>query len=148
MSAVHDPGLRVVARVRAVRERDSRLGLVTALAEEEAARARVSELEQQLSTAGTHETGPLSAFAARQRAVAAVSQALGAAREAWEGTRLVAMAARDRWHADRTRLAAVESLLERRADARLVERQRREGRELDAIAEELWRRGRPRETTA
>ena len=148
MSAVHDPGLRVVARVRAVRERDSRLGLVTALAEEETARSRVADLEQQLSSVGTHDAGPLSAFAARQRAVAALSHALGAARDAWDNTRLVAMAARDRWHADRTRLAAVESLLERRADARLVERQRREGRELDAIAEELWRRGRLAEALA
>jgi flagellar export protein FliJ len=148
MTAVHDPGLRVVARVRAVRERDSRLGLATALAEEEAARSRVAQLEQQLSTAGTHEAGPLSAFAARQRAVAAVSQALGAARDAWDNATLVAMAARDRWHADRTRLAAVDSLLERRADARLVERQRRESRELDAIAEELWRRAHRLETTS
>ena len=148
MSAVHDPGLRVVARVRAVRERDSRLGLVAALAEEVAARSRVSDLEQQLSTVAIHEAGPLSAFAARQRAVTAVSQALGAARDTWDNARLVAMAARDRWHADRTRLAAVESLLERRASARLVERQRREGRELDAVAEELWRRGRSKEHSA
>ena len=148
MSAAHDSGLRVVARVRAVRERDSRLGLVTALAEEEAARARVSDLERQLSSVGTHDAGTLAAFAARQRAVAAVSQALGAARDAWDNTQLVALAARDRWHLDRTRLAAVESLLERRADARLLELQRRESRELDAIAEELWRRGRVKEQSA
>jgi len=53
----------------------------------------------------------------------------------------VAVAARDRWHADRTRLAAVESLIERRAGVRALATRRREGRELDAIAEELWRRG-------
>ena len=148
MTAVHDPGLRVVARVRAVRERDSRLGLVTALAEEEAARTRVSDLELQLSAVGKHEAGSLSAFAARQRAVAAVSEALAAARDAWRNATIVAMTARERWHADRTRLAAVESLLERRANARLVERQRRESRELDAIAEELWRRGQSMEVSA
>jgi flagellar export protein FliJ len=148
VSAVHDSGLRVVARVRSVREQDSRLGLVTALAEEEAARSRVADLELQLASVGTHEAGSLTAFAARQRAVAALSQALCTARDAWDNTQLVALAARDRWHNDRTRLAAVESLLERRADARLVELRRRESRELDALAEELWRRGRAKEHSA
>ena len=49
-------------------------------------------------------------------------------------------AARDRWLADRSRLAAVESLVERRAAAVRAERARRETRELDEVAQEMWRR--------
>jgi flagellar export protein FliJ len=137
----HDPGLRVVARVRGVRERDSRLGLATALAEEQAAGDRVTDLEQRLAAVEDHGTGSLAEFAARQRTVTALAEALGAAREAWRTARVVATAARESWHADRTRLAAVESLLERRADARALDRRRRDSKEMDAIAEELWRRG-------
>jgi flagellar biosynthesis chaperone FliJ len=48
--------------------------------------------------------------------------------------------ARDRWVTDRSRLAAVESLVERRAAAVRAERQRREVRELDEVAELMWRR--------
>ena len=40
-----EPRLRVVARVRGVRERDSRLGLVEALGEEREAEARVVALQ-------------------------------------------------------------------------------------------------------
>jgi flagellar biosynthesis chaperone FliJ len=39
---------------------------------------------------------------------------------------------------DRTRLAAVESLVARRAEAVLAERRRRENREMDAIGQDLW----------
>jgi flagellar export protein FliJ len=52
----------------------------------------------------------------------------------------VTAAARDRWVSDRSRLAAVESLVERRAAAARAERQRRENRELDEVAEQMWRR--------
>ena len=141
MSAPHDPGLHVVARVRGVRERDSRLGLTAALAEEEAASSRVAELEERLTSLEVPATGTLAAFTARQRTITALSEALAAARDAWHSAHVVAVAARDRWHADRTRLAAVESLIERRAGVRALATRRREGRELDAIAEELWRRG-------
>jgi flagellar export protein FliJ len=137
----HDPGLRVVARVRGVRERDSRLGLATALAEERAAGDLVAELERRLAAVEEHGTGTLAEFAARQRSVTALAEALATARQSWQSAQVLAAAARDSWSTDRTRLAAVESLLERRADARALDRRRRDSKEMDSIAEELWRRG-------
>lgn len=142
MSTHHDPGLRVVARVRGVRERDSRIGLVEALTEERAARTRVADLEARLGEIATHESGDVVSFVTRQQHVDALVQALAAGHVGVESAQLVALAARDRWRTDRSRLAAVESLLERRAAVRLHERRRREGRELDAVGEELWRRRR------
>ena len=48
--------------------------------------------------------------------------------------------ARNRWIEDRSRLAAVESLVARRVAAALQERRRRENREQDEIGTDLWRR--------
>ncbi|GCD89541.1 flagellar FliJ family protein [Nocardioides sp. LS1] len=140
MSRSPDSHLQVVARVRGVRERDSRLGLVTALHEEQAAARRVAELQEQLASMPAHTVGDLTDFAARQYAVAAIGHALGTARGTQESASLVSLAAREQWHVDRTRLAAVESLIERRAQARAEEHGRREVKELDGIAEDLWRR--------
>ena len=139
MSRPQDSHLRVVARVRAVRERDSRLGLVAALAEERAADDRVTSLVDRLTTV-VHASGDLAAFTARQHHAGAVAAALAAARAASESSRLVALAARDRWRVDRSRLAAVESLIGRRDAARALDQRRREGRELDAVAERQWLR--------
>jgi flagellar protein FliJ len=50
--------------------------------------------------------------------------------------------------ADRSRLAAVESLVERRLAAERAERRRREDREQDEVATDLWRRGRALAATA
>ena len=133
--------LGVVARVRGVRERDSRLGLVTALSEESAARTRAEELQRQLQEVSDFGTGDLAAFAIRQRRVTALNEALAASRAALANARVVAEAARDRWRTDRSRLAAVESLIERREEARRLELRRREDKQLDAAAEDLWRRG-------
>jgi flagellar biosynthesis chaperone FliJ len=147
VSAHHDPHLRVVARVRGIRERDSRLGLVAALAEESAAEARIASLQAQLDAVAAHESGTLASFTVRQHTVTALTEALVSARADRITAHHVALASRDKWRAERTRLAAVESLLARRSEARLVERRRRESRELDAVAEELWRRRRPVEVT-
>jgi flagellar biosynthesis chaperone FliJ len=50
------------------------------------------------------------------------------------------MMARNRWVEDRSRLAAVESLVARRVAAALEERRRREDREQDEVGTDLWRR--------
>ncbi len=136
-----EPRLGVVARVRGVHERDSRLGLVQALGEEREAEARVAALQEQLATVRAFDAGDLAAFAARQRTVTALADALTDARTALDSTRVVALAARDRWRADHSRLAAVESLIQRREAAQQREQRRREDRRLDAVAEDLWRRG-------
>ncbi|MGZ4445130.1 MAG: flagellar FliJ family protein [Nocardioides sp.] len=143
MGTSPDSHLQVVARVRGVRERDSRIGLVEALAEEQAAADRVVSLQERLAAVPAPADGDPSAYAFRQRTLDDIGHALGTARTTQASATLVTLAARERWHTDRSRLAAVESLLERREAARREEQRRRETRELDAVAEDLWRRHHP-----
>ncbi|MDF1605966.1 flagellar export protein FliJ [Nocardioides sp. YIM 152315] len=133
--------LRGLVRLRTVRERDSRTGLATALAEERHAEAAISDLELMLSTLPAPTTSDLTAFQGRQQTLDLIRTALTTARADLESARVVSAAARDRWMADRTRLKAVESLAERRVAAIRAERERRERIELDEVAEEMWRRG-------
>ncbi len=138
----HDRGLHAVARVRGVRERDSRIGLGEALDEERQARTRAEALERRLASLPPHTVGDLTAFTTHQHTARAIGDAAGAARESSRSASVIAQAARDAWAADRSRLAAAESLLERRAEERRAEEQRLEDRRLDAVAEELWLRAR------
>lgn len=135
-----EAGLRGLVRLRNLRERDSRLGLATALIEENAAAARVRALEDQMATTPDLETSDLEAFRARQHRLEALVLALAEARAAQASAHQLALAARSRWMEDRTRLAAVESLVARRAAAVRAERLRRENREMDEIGQDLWRR--------
>jgi flagellar protein FliJ len=133
-------GLGALVRLRAVREQDSRTGLSTALAEERHAEGAIEDLEHLLSTLPDPGTFDLATFQARQQTLELIRDALGKARTDLESARIVSAAARDRWMADRTRLKAVESLVERRKAAIRAERERRERIELDEVAEEMWRR--------
>lgn len=127
-------------RVRSIRERDSRTGLATALAEEREAQARVLELQDMIADLPVPTTLDLAAFQGRQHTLEVLRVSLVAAREAHAQASQLAAAARDRWVSDQNRLAAVESIVERRASAARAERLRRENREMDAVAEEMWRR--------
>lgn len=129
-----------LVRLRAVRERDSRTGLATALAEERHAAAAVAGLEDMLAGLPLPQVVDLAAFRAHQHTVEMIRTALEEARRTLQTAHHVSVAARDRWIADRTRLKAVESLVERRAAAARAERARREIRELDEVASDLWRR--------
>lgn len=127
-------------RLRSVRERDSRIGLATALQEEREAAAKMADLQQLLDTLPMPVTSDLAAFQGRQHTIDLVRDAITTTRATLETARQVTAAARERWVSDRSRLAAVESLVERRAAAVRAERQRRENRELDEVAEQMWRR--------
>jgi flagellar FliJ protein len=129
-----------LVRLRSVRERDSRVGLATALTEEREAAAKVSVLEELLTTLPMPATFDVAAFQGRLHTIETIRTALADTRSTLETARLVTAAARDRWVSDQSRLAAVESLVERRAAAVRAERQRRETRELDEVAQEMWRR--------
>lgn len=129
-----------VVRVRTIRERDSRIGFATALEEEHRAAAKVTRIEELLATLAQPPVEDLAGFAARQHTATALGEALAHARAELASTHRITLAARDRWRSDRSRLAAVESLVERRTAARNEVARRRETRELDAIAEDLWRR--------
>jgi flagellar export protein FliJ len=132
--------LRGLLRLRGVRERDSRIGLATALQEEREAAAKLADLQQLLENLPMPATSDLAAFQSRQHTIDLVREALADTRATLETARHLSAAARERWVSDRSRLAAVESLVERRAAAARAERQRRETRELDEVAEEMWRR--------
>lgn len=136
----HEAGLGGVVRVRRIRERDSRTGLSAALTEEHEALARVRRIEEQLASLPEPTATDAVTFAAQRHAATALGEALTAARADLAAAHRITLAARDRWRTDRSRLAAVESLVERRAEARRAEQRRREGKEMDAVAEELWRR--------
>ncbi|GAW51216.1 MULTISPECIES: flagellar FliJ family protein [unclassified Nocardioides] len=129
-----------LVRLRGVRERDSRIGLATALAEERAVTATVAELERRLLALPAPVSTDLATFRALQHRVETLGVALVDARTGQEVARQIALEARTRWIEDRSRLAAVESLVARRAAAVREERRRQENRELDEIAGELWRR--------
>ena len=129
-----------LVRLRSVRERDSRIGLATALTEEREATAAVADLEQLLTSLPMPATFDVAAFQGRQHTIDTIRAALADTRSTLETARQVTVAARDRWVSDHSRLAAVESLVERRAAAVRAERERRETRELDEVAQEMWRR--------
>lgn len=135
-----DRGLRAVARVRGVREHDSRLGLQLALAEQQALEERANGLADRL--AGLPGDGPRTP--AELLTFRAGVQALGMHyREAFAEALshdAVVEGARARWQSDKTRLAAVENLLDRRAERRRVERNKAEAKELDDLASVRWAR--------
>lgn len=135
-----DAGMRAVARVRGVREQDSRLGLQQALREQRAAEARVAHLRSALVAAGGFAQGDTTAYVALRTRLQSIGDALSTARAEAEGSRTIAESAQAHWQHHRTRLEAVEQLLERRADERRREAARAEARELDDIAGRLWQR--------
>jgi flagellar export protein FliJ len=137
-----DAGLLAVARVRRVREADSRIGLQTALAEQRAAQARVDELRRRLRAAEGFSTGDAIEFVSMRGSMEAIGMVLVAARDELEQSRTISAAALAAWQRARSQLAAVEGLLERRAAARRTEAARSEARELDDLATQRWQRDR------
>lgn len=135
-----DAGLRAVARVRNVRETDSRIGLRTAWQETRSAQRRVDELRGQLEQANDFSTGSAASFLALRHSLQVLGDVLIAAESDRDSSQLISDTAYARWQLDRTRLAAVENLLERRAASRRAEATRQEARELDDIAAQRWLR--------
>jgi flagellar export protein FliJ len=132
--------LRGLVRLRSVRERDSRIGLAAALTEERAAQDTIDELERQLTSLPVAAISDLAAFQARQHRIEKLGEALVVARGTLANAQGLTLMARNRWVEDRSRLAAVESLVARRIAAALEERRRRDDREQDEVGTDLWRR--------
>ena len=139
-SQVQDAGLRAVGRVRGVREQDSRIGLQQAIGEQRANEERALELRRRLEGATEFGTGPSGSFLALRASLDALGTVLRTAEEETAASRRISEAAYARWQVDRARLSAVEVLVERRAEARRSEAARREARDLDEIAAQLWQR--------
>ena len=133
-----DRGMRAVERARSVRERDSRIGLQRALAERNEHQARLTQLQEYFASGSGVTAADPSAFLAERAAMLAVGDAIADERTRLEASQQVADVAHAHWSGDKVRLSAVESLLERRAEVRRVERERHERTELDGVASQLW----------
>lgn len=137
-----DAGMRAVARVRGVREQDSRLGVARAAADEREAARRLHAVGERLAATSDPASADPASYAAWRTAAASVAVEVTASRAALaSATRLTAMA-RDHWQHDKTRLSAVELLLERRAEQRRADRLRRERIEVDDLVAARWLRAR------
>jgi flagellar FliJ protein len=137
-----DRGMHAVARVREVREHDSRVGLQQALAEETARERRVVELHRHVEHAPAFEAGSAASFLALRQSLASLGQAVTEARGELESSRRITESARAYWQRDKSRLSAVEALLESRAETRRAEAARAETARLDEAAGQLWLRAR------
>ena len=130
--ADQDRALRAVARVRAIRERDSRLGLLQALDSVRDRERRAADLQERLAAADT-QGGTLDQFVTGRRLLAGMALTVREAQRGVEAARTVAAEAQHRWLSDRSRVAAVEHLLEQRALRRAEEARRDEVRQVDDI---------------
>lgn len=134
--------MRAVARVRSVREQDSRIGLQQALLEQRRLETRTNELRGQLERTDAFAAGSAASFLALRASLEAVGQVLHRSEADAAASRTVSEAAYARWQQDKTRLSAVEMLLERRAGIRRADAARREARDLDEVAAQRWLRRR------
>lgn len=128
-----DRGLHAVARVRDVRERDSRLGLLQALAAVRTREAELAAREQALTEASARPFGSVGEFAVGRQFLEATATAVVDAQRRLTASTTVATEARNRWQADKTRARAIEHLLEVRAERARAEALRAEARETDDI---------------
>ena len=141
----HDPGLHAVGRVRGVRERDSLLALQQALTTQREREERLAELRRQLADAAALEvdilgSGTPGALLTLRMTLGHLADSTRLAREELAAAEVLADAARDRWEQDKSRLAAVEQLLERRTAERRHEARRAEDRQTDETAAQGWLR--------
>jgi len=132
-AARRDRGLHAVARVRSVRERDSRAGLLQALTNLRRREAELAEREEALAQASVQTYGSLAEFAATRPFLEATAHAVLEAQRRLTASTTVATEARSRWQADKTRVRAIEQLLEARAERARADAVRAEARETDDL---------------
>lgn len=137
-----DAGMRAVARVRGVREHDSRLGLAQAASDLHEAVHRFDAVAARLATSYDVSDADPAAYAASRTAAAGLAAEVRALQAAVASSATLAAMAREHWQRDRTGLSAVELLLERREEARRAERLRRERVEIDDLVATRWLRAR------
>ena len=137
----HDRGMRAVHRVREVRERDSRIGLLHALTAVRDRESRLEELRNALEQAVTRDADTLDDFVVSRHLLAMMAVAVGEAEERLLSARTVATEAHHRWQHDKAGIKAIEHLLEQRALHRAEEAARDEVREVDDVVGRLHRAG-------
>jgi flagellar export protein FliJ len=146
MTTRHDPGLHAVARVRGVREQESLLALQQALATLRDRESRLAGLRSQLNDAAAREVeildqgGTPGALLTLRMTLGHLADSTRIARAELTDAQGLADAARHRWEHDRSQLAAVEQLLDRRTAERRHEARRAEDRQTDETAAQGWQR--------
>jgi flagellar export protein FliJ len=149
MTTRHDPGLQAVARVRGVHEQDSLVALQQALAVQRDREEALARLRDQLTAAaaleadilgGGHVVSTPGALLTLRMTLGHLAESTRSAREDVAAAGAVVDSARDRWEHDKTRLSAVEQLLERRTAERRHEARRTEDRQTDETAAQGWLR--------
>lgn len=137
-----DRGLAAVARVREIREQDSRIGLRIARTDAATAQQEAGRLGAQLAHATLPEATSPGLLLAHTTALAVLGTAGREARDAAAAAERLATDAHAYWSRDRARMAAVEHVLAARVARRRAEAQRREAVESDDLAAQLWLRRR------
>lgn len=141
-----DRGLAAVARVREVAERRSLLELQRALTDQARRDRELERLRAQLNAAAAQEAdilgdgGAPGTLLTLRMTLGHLAESTRLAREEVAAAVMLVDAARDRWEQDKSRLAAVEQLLERRTAERRHEAQRAEDRQTDETAAQGWLR--------
>jgi flagellar FliJ protein len=137
-----DRALGSIEKVRGIREQESRVGLRLAL---DAHAVDVAALDAARLLLHQHPGfghGTAQEFHSHRTLVTTMADDIERQRQRTEASSTDAEAARQRWQGDRTRLRAVELLLERRITQRRTDRERREATELDDLAAQGWLRRR------
>ena len=133
----HDRGMKAVRRVREVRERDSRIGLLHALSAVRDREAQLDELRNALEQALTRGADTLDDFVVSRHLLTMMAIAIGEAEQRLLGARTIATEAHHRWQTDKAGMKAIEHLLEQRAQLRVEEARRAEVREVDDVVGRL-----------
>lgn len=139
-AAAQDRGLKVVRRVREARERDSRIGLVQALAVTRQRETDAVAARDRLESTLPFEVGTAAEFRTYNQLVQALADAVTVKEELLRTSRTVAEEANRRWGLDRQSVRTVELLLERRVEERRAVLARREAADLDELASQAWQR--------
>jgi flagellar biosynthesis chaperone FliJ len=129
--------MKAVRRVREVRERDSRVGLLHALTAVRDREAHLEELRNALQQAVTRSASTLDEFVVSRQLLATMAIAIGEAEHRLDAARTVAAEAHRRWQADKAGMKAIEHLLDARAQQRADEAARAEVREVDDVVGRL-----------
>ncbi|MFY0407014.1 flagellar FliJ family protein [Solicola sp. PLA-1-18] len=137
-----DDGLSAVERVRGVREQDSLIGLQHSLTTQAERHAAAEAARARLAMLPAFQSGTGAQLLAARAVATQMADACDEARSSAETADRLTVESRGRWQDDRTRLRAVELLLQRRADVRATERRRAEDRDLDDVAGQGWMRRR------
>lgn len=133
----HDRGMHAVARVREVRERDSRIGLLEALSTVRTREEHLNELREALAQATTRDADTLDEFVTSRQLLTAMAIAVREAEQRLADSQTVATAAHHRWQLDKANVRAIEHLLEERALRRAAAADRAAVREVDDIVGRL-----------